>query len=439
LSVAGTWEWDFHTGSFTWSDGLFGLLGFNPKSTFPSYDLLVSRVHADDKAAVEIACREAVTSGGPINTVFRLIRVDGIERWVAAKGEVFWDTTGRPSWATGAIFDITDIREAELDLAAREERYRALVTAGRLGIWRATAQGETTDAECWVEFTGRTAEECLGSGWLEAVHSDDLPGVRTAWLEAVRIGAHLETSFRAQHHSGQYRWVLCKAVPLRNCDGTVREWVGTTENIQAHRDTEEALRTEGERLRIVLAAARMVTWHYDVKTGHVIRSPNSRDVLGLGSGSIEDFQAQIHPEDRTRVQTALQAAIDTGSLYFIEYRFHYPGGPLICLGTWGRELGNTHQGAKRLIGVTLNMTGEKEPSASVKKPSGLSACWKSDTSPCVTRQMTMSGSQPLGERWPIYPHGRGLPGKHWNGFAVGAGSTRSIQPTESGCGKPWTV
>jgi PAS domain S-box-containing protein len=359
-SPFGHWEWDFTTGGVTWSDGMFRVLGLEPGSVAASYDLFVSIVHPEDRASRIAGGSVAVTQGQTIDSEFRILQPHGAVRWVANKGEVFRDAAGKPSWAAGVLIDITNIREAQLQLSAREERYRALAMANSIGEWRATSQGNAVEAQCWANFTGCPVEDCLGRGWLNAVHPKDVAAVEYGWDEAVRIGSYFEMSFRLRHRSGEYRWVLCKAVPITREDGPAREWVGTAEDIQARRETGELLRVHEERLRLARFEGPMATWDFNLDTGQITRSDNAQDVLGIGSETVEEFQNSIHPDDRPKIQELVRATRQSGNAFSAEYRRIRQDGGITWLRSRVRVVPSAYGGADHVIGITFNVTSQKK-------------------------------------------------------------------------------
>jgi PAS domain S-box-containing protein len=359
-SPFGNWEWDFDKGTVTWSDGMFRVLGLEPGSVEPTYDLFISMMHPEDRASGAARGSSAINQGQNIDSEFRIIQPQGVVRWVANKGEVFCDAAGQPSWAAGVLIDITTIREAQIELSAREERYRGLAMANSVGEWRATSQGNTVDAQCWANFTGRHVEDCLARGWLDAIHPKDVAAVEATWDEAVRIGSYFEISFRLQHRSGQYRWVLCKAVPIKREDGPVLEWVGTAEDIQTKRETEELLRVHVERLRLARFEGPMATWDFDLETGQITRSDNAQDVLGIGSETVEEFQSSIHPDDRSRIQALVRATRDSGRAFSAEYRRVVDEDRIVWFRSRVRVVPSAYGGADHIIGVTFNITAQKE-------------------------------------------------------------------------------
>lgn len=273
-------------------------------------------------------------------------------------GETFHDETGKLAWASGMLIDVTDLREAQLELATREARYKALARANSLGQWRASPEGEVFEADYWCEFTGQSEEEARGFGWLRAVHPEDVDAVSATWRDAIRVGSGTQFSYRVRHQSGEYRWLVTKMVPIKDPDGSVREWAGSSEDVHRWREAQEALRINEERLRLALEGARMVTWDYDHEKDYITRSANSIDIYGMGSGPANDFWARIHPDDRPLVKHALEVNRETGARLQVQYRIFDPHGDLKWLHSSGSILRSVRKDSNRTIGVTFDMTSQ---------------------------------------------------------------------------------
>src|SRR5215207_10015176 len=356
----GTWEWDFASGAVSWSGGCFRLLGLEPGSVVPSYKRFLECMHPEDRFGYELTGYDAVLEGRTIESEFRIIQPNGAVRWLANRGEVFRNNQDQPYRAAGALIDITEQREAQLALQASEERYRALVKAMAVIEWCMPPDGSTSTATNWSALTGQPEDAIASYGWMEMIHPDDQGRLRAERQKAIDAGQSYENWFRLRHVDGAYRWMVARAVPLKNADGSVREWVGIVMDIHAQKHAEEQLRISEERLRAALQAGRVIAWEYELGGEIVARSDNSVEIIGLGSTPVADFFAHIHPEDRSRVLAMRRQAIEEGAPYDVDFRFIRADGRMMWLAVKGAAHRNLRTMPDRLMGILFDITAQKE-------------------------------------------------------------------------------
>lgn len=83
----------------------------------------------------------------------------------------------------------------------------------------------------WMDFTGLSLEESLGDGWNPPFHPADRALARRLWDKATHTGQPYEIEYRLRRHDGVYRWMLGRALPLRNTTGEIMNWFGTCTDI----------------------------------------------------------------------------------------------------------------------------------------------------------------------------------------------------------------
>lgn len=147
-----------------------------------------------------------------------------------------WRTPHVPSERDLRRFDILARMAADLierkkhdeDLAKREERARTLTQLLSDVPWNARGDGAFEELQpAWENYTGQTWDAHAGHGWLDAIHPEDRDLMRSTWADACFDLSPYEHRTRLWHaRSGQYRECLIRATPIRNVDGTLREWVG---------------------------------------------------------------------------------------------------------------------------------------------------------------------------------------------------------------------
>jgi PAS domain S-box-containing protein len=124
--------------------------------------------------------------------------------------------------------DLIERKTHDEELRRREERLRTLTNLLTDVPWQARSDGAFAELQpAWENYTGQTWDEHAGHGWFEAIHPDDRVAVQSSWSTACFHAHPYEMQARLWHaRSGQYRRCVIRATPIRNEDGSLREWVG---------------------------------------------------------------------------------------------------------------------------------------------------------------------------------------------------------------------
>jgi PAS domain S-box-containing protein len=137
------WDHDLGTRRITWLGAWRELYGFGADEEF-DFDRLLARIHPDDRARVTDRVRRAVENGERYDVTYRIILPDGRVRWLATRGTVLRDDSGRAQRLIGTNIDVSERFEAQI---ARERRARRLRLLGEI----AAALLATTDPERVLE------------------------------------------------------------------------------------------------------------------------------------------------------------------------------------------------------------------------------------------------------------------------------------------------
>jgi formate hydrogenlyase transcriptional activator len=97
-----------------------------------------------------------------------------------------------------------------------------------------------------MNYTGLSLQESLAWGWQSAIHSEDLARLKDAWFHILAAGEPSELEARLRRYDGEYRRFLFRAVPIRDEQGHVIRWYGTTTDIEDLKQVNE-IRTAHER------------------------------------------------------------------------------------------------------------------------------------------------------------------------------------------------
>ena len=83
----------------------------------------------------------------------------------------------------------------------------------------------------WYDFTGVPAGSTDGEAWNGMFHPDDQERAWKIWRESLQTGKPYQIEYRLRHHSGEYRWTLGRALPMRDGEGRIVRWIGTCTDV----------------------------------------------------------------------------------------------------------------------------------------------------------------------------------------------------------------
>jgi PAS domain S-box-containing protein len=151
-------------------------------------------------------------------------------------------------------------RTAELAAANEELRLQVgLLQHIPVAAWTVGPDG-TPDFvnRIWLEYTGQ-ALDYVQSGpeaWMTAIHPEDRERASRSFWDGIRSGQGFTTEARFRRvHDGTYRWHLNRAVALRDAEGKILRFVGTSTDIEDLKQSQENLRKSEERIRLIIDTA----------------------------------------------------------------------------------------------------------------------------------------------------------------------------------------
>jgi len=184
----------------------------------------VQAIEPEDREPVRRRLSGHIAEGFEGELIYRIRLPDGTRRWVRDTCGVVRDITGKPIAVQGTLADITALKEAELERAEIDRRYRRLLENADLlaVILSATGHVEMVN-DCFVRLTGFTREEAMGAdGFALILPERERDEVRARYLASVRNGdlvPRFETGLRTR--GGSMRRILWTNTLIRSSSGTV--------------------------------------------------------------------------------------------------------------------------------------------------------------------------------------------------------------------------
>ena len=134
-------------------------------------------------------------------------------------------------------------------------------------------------------------------------------------------------------------------------------------NLAEQERREEALRLAKERLDVALEAARLCTWDFNLQTLEIEWYCEHDKLLGPGvvgfHGSVKDFLAHVHPEDRTLKEQMLTACARERTPCHLEFRVIWADGTVHWIYCQGKLVPNHGKPLERISGILMEITERK--------------------------------------------------------------------------------
>jgi PAS domain S-box-containing protein len=276
---------------------------------------------------------------------------------------------GEPDRLIMFMRDVATPPIAEAALRESETRYRTLVDAlpdavllrgadGRLlacndvavRLYGAHSQFDllgTTEAPTAKKWTVRTENGA-------PVDVTDLPSRRVMATGVAEVGHVYEVTAEGESP----RWYRVAAQPIRGSSGAINGSVTMFTDITDRFEAQKALRESAARLDVALSAAKSGIWEMDAETRVGFSSANLNAIfkLPLGIESFAEFLANVHPDDRDPITSAMERALAANQGDVIEQEFRILGKDAVT--RWARAFARAQREDRklRLIGTIMDVT-----------------------------------------------------------------------------------
>ncbi|HYY28628.1 MAG TPA: PAS domain S-box protein [Chthoniobacterales bacterium] len=257
--------------------------------------------------------------GKSMSWEFRKVRKDGSVIWVRETAKAVKRASG--PIALIACEDITAIKRSQQELEQAFQEIQTLRDQSRLiidtipdMIWTALPDGSVDFVnQRWVEYTGLSLEDGLEEAQRRGLpssrhpdsllHPEDLAKLeewRASSRDRLRTGEPFEAELRFRRADGEYRWVMNRAVPLRDKQGKIVKWYGISVDIEDQKRAEEALQKAQAELAHVTRVttlgelAASIAHEVNQPLGAISNNVNAcLRFLATGSDSLQEVEGAL--------------------------------------------------------------------------------------------------------------------------------------------------
>jgi len=180
----------------------------------------------------------------------------------------------------------------------------------------------------WSDYAGITFEDMQVWGGREIHHPDHFKQVVDGIGRSFETGEPWEDTFPLRGKDGGYRWFFSRAIPIKDSEGRVVRWFGTSTDITDHKQMEELLRQSEERLRTLADALPQLVWTANPDGAVDYFNERHKDYQGIGRTpeGVFEWGAVLHEDDVEPTMDAWRRSLETGEVYQIEHRLRLADG-----------------------------------------------------------------------------------------------------------------
>ncbi|MEH2224568.1 PAS domain S-box protein [Nostoc sp.] len=371
IAHVGSWELNLETKKRSWSIETFRISGLNPTQGEPNQTELLQIVHPDDRAWIEAQLEQAMSTTGytyaqqaPFNLEYRIIQPDGSVRYVESKAKIAYDAQGQPVKLLGAVIDITERKQTELEII----RSRDLLEA---------VYNESADALFLVDVETLLIADCNDRAveLFAASSKAELINIKVNTLQKQPFTSDEIATFMEEIHqqgfwSREVEYITKQSKPFWGniaakqitVAGTVMQLVRITDitarkyGEKEQQRAEIALRESEERLQLALEASGDALWDWNILTGEVYYSPRYLEMLGYRFDelpqNLSTWERLVHPDDLPWVEKILTDHLKDSSIpYKFDYRLRTKSGECKWIANYGKVV------MRDADGNPLRMTG----------------------------------------------------------------------------------
>jgi len=237
----GIWDWDIFSGKINYSITTEVNFGITQGSFEGTYESFLKRIHPEDYQLVTQALNNALENKSEYDIEFRVVWADNSVHWVASKGQVYADKSGKAARIIGVNMNITERKQSEETLRQSEERFRTIVDTAQEGIWVLDSYANTTYVnQRMLEMLGYTMEEMLGRSLFTFM--DDV-----ARIEAIDNFERRQKGIKEQHDlrflrkDGSEIWTIISTNPLVDKTGECIGLLGMLTDITERKLSEQKI------------------------------------------------------------------------------------------------------------------------------------------------------------------------------------------------------
>jgi len=322
-----------------------------------------SIIHPEDIEATQDVWNRALAEGETYEKEHRILMRDGAYRWHLSRALPQRDAAGNISQWYGSSVDIHHQK-----LNERRLQFLASLTQS-IGDAVIATDHEFTIIS-WNEgaehMYGWKSAEVVGKNAAALLPTTFRDGERAEWEKTFKEKGKWTGQVVQRTKDGEPIHVYASLSSIKNESGDIVGTIAVNRNITALKEAEERIRLSEEKFRIALEAGELGTYDFYPQVGKLNWSAKTKEFFGLAPDAEVDYETylrRLHPDDRQRLDRAVQNALApaSGGVFENEYRtIGASDGRMRWIRSKGRIVYDENNKPTRFTGITQDITQQKE-------------------------------------------------------------------------------
>ena len=353
------------SGLYTWSDGVYRIMGKFPGSFTPTLGSSLELIHPDDRLALSLYRHNILSGLTETPITVRTVDIEGQTKYLEVWSAPLHDSSGAVAGMFGTVQDVTERFRA--DAAANESRENLARAEAMvlLGHSRADIDGNYTWSAGLYRIVGKSPQTYTPTreSARELIHPDDR-AAHTKYSGDVMAGVDVpRTSLRMIRDDGEIIHVELWSVPIRDKDGNVTGKFSTLQDVTALRRTEALVSESFANLERAERLALLGHYKIDRGTGNLVWSNGIYRIFGLSpdtfTPTLRGAMELVHPEDRHFLKEIRDNAMSGNEIPHVTLRAIRSDGAVIDFEYWATPVRDSDGNITGVFGTVQDITIRK--------------------------------------------------------------------------------
>ena len=364
----GLWEYKSQTGDNWFSPRFKEMLGYGEDDLPNKLDAWKKSVRPDDLDAVLAAFDTHLKNDVPYDIEYRLRASTGDYRWIRDRAKSLRDAQGRAYRTSGSISDITERKQAEIELAHSRKLINAVLAHSPAAIYLKDLEGRYLMVNpIWCEVTGVSRDRAIGATDFDFQSRDVAEQFVSNDRHVAATGRPVHSEEHLPQSDGMVHTYMSYKFPVADENGEVFAVGGVSSDI-----TEIEQRERQYRILVDTIPGTVYRCRLDPQRTMLFISKEVENLSGYPTAdfidnAVRSFSSLIHADDAADVDKTVVTAVEQNQPYMIEYRVVRADGAIRHVYERGQGEYDDEGVAERLDGTIIDITEIKELQADLEK------------------------------------------------------------------------